>query len=919
MAELFRFVVLRPAAPTNSKTVAQVKISPDLARDISQAKSTVERVATLAKRTVITNLNDYKYGDAMYALSKTGISEKKLRELTGQTAQSLIESDAFKQDVLQLDDTLVTLKYRSSAPGVDVDVLRGARIGYDLVKQAANGTKPDVRSFVFADGIASNVLPKEIPEIPQPEPSDIDAKIASVVASRQALRDAMRTGFSRPVVSNIIKFSEDGAEIQQKYLGGRIESPWRLGEDALHTLPENITNSIKLFAGDPSTTSAIALSTRLNSAYASLAREKTKLEFVEPNAVHQIGSNWYSRKINPSQLRPPWKIGQISFSGNIKPVGVGDLLIVREHIKRYEGGELGHIENVLSTEKLDRNTRRLERSEQTTTVDTETNKDEERDTQSTDRFSLKRETDNTVKTDAQIKAGLSVDAKYGPFVEVKADLQGSYQNQTENVTKQSTEFSKDVVSRSVSKLATKVRQLQTTVTTTEWEEKYSHGFDNSHSGSKNVSGIYQFVDKVSEAQIYNYGKRLLFDIMVPEPAAFYIWAQQRTATETTHLTEPTKLYIKPSDLNIGNYQIYAQAYGATGIDPPPPEHVTVSQAWDFSIADPYYYTKSGTITINDGYSAIHAAAVGAYYHLDKYQIIVLVGSQSIDLATCYGEVSMSSEEGTVGVCIQCGNVNSAAISLEVLCERTERAFEVWQEKAYGTIFQAYQQKLSDYERGLADLQTAQAVAITGSNPETNASVMTAELRKACIEQLTVQHFDLFGAVGTDSAGRPETDIGRLEQQGPFVRFFEEAFEWERIVYFFYPYFWASKSTWQQRALLDDSNDPAFADFLRAGAARVVFPVRPGFEAAVVHYLDTGLIWNGGDPPDISSNLYLPIIQEVAEAQQRPGKEVPVGKPWDVHVPTQLVSLRADDMLPRWKKVGDEWQPEPLTKVRKTAK
>jgi hypothetical protein len=206
------------------------------------------------------------------------------------------------------------------------------------------------------------------------------------------------------------------------------------------------------------------------------------------------------------------------------------------------------------------------------------------------------------------------------------------------------------------------------------------------------------------------------------------------------------------------------------------------------------------------------------------------------------------------------------------------------------------------------MQTAQAVAVGGRNPEANTAVIIAELRKACIEQLTTQHYDQFGAIGVDVKNRPEIDFGRLATQGPFIRFFEQAFEWERVVYFFYPYFWASKDTWVVRSLLDDSDDPNFADFLRAGAARVVFPVRPGFEDAVIHYLETGLIWDGGDPPDISSSLYLPIVQEVAEAEQQPGTEVAVGDPWDVRVPTQLIKLRKDDSLPSWQKVGGNWVP-----------
>src|SRR5262249_13134632 len=153
-------------------------------------------------------------------------------------------------------------------------------------------------------------------------------------------------------------------------------------------------------------------------------------------------------------------------------------------------------------------------------------------------------------------------------------------------------------------------------------------------------------------------------------------------------------------------------------------------------------------------------------------------------------------------------------------------------------------------------------------------------------------------------GYAEPNLAATAAQMPYVRFFEQAFEWEHIMYFFYPYFWGWKPAWKKHMMLDDV-DPSFGDFLRAGAARVVFPVRPGFEAAVVHYLETGEIWNGGPPPDISSPLYVSIIKEIQEATGAPGDEVPVGDPWPVTLPTTLVQLRPNNDLPAWKKVGED--------------
>ena len=60
------------------------------------------------------------------------------------------------------------------------------------------------------------------------------------------------------------------------------------------------------------------------------------------------------------------------------------------------------------------------------------------------------------------------------------------------------------------------------------------------------------------------------------------------------------------------------------------------------------------------------------------------------------------------------------------------------------------------------------------------------------------------------------------------------------------------------------NDPLYAQFLRAGAARVQVPVRPGFEANVMTYLSTGEIW-AADGTVVSSgddSLDLSIIDRV---------------------------------------------------------
>ena len=166
--------------------------------------------------------------------------------------------------------------------------------------------------------------------------------------------------------------------------------------------------------------------------------------------------------------------------------------------------------------------------------------------------------------------------------------------------------------------------------------------------------------------------------------------------------------------------------------------------------------------------------------------------------------------------------------------------------------------------------------------------------------LTAQHFDLFSSI-LDSPGTfPRIDFDEANAEGRYIRFFEQAFEWENMTYVFYPYFWGRKSKWLERILWRDI-DPVHAEFLKSGAARVVAPVRPGFDSAVLHFLDTGEIWDGGDLPDIGNPLYVDILEEIKERLKAPGDEIPVFEPWDVRLPTTLVRLRPDSSLPQWEK------------------
>src|SRR4030095_5203330 len=178
----------------------------------------------------------------------------------------------------------------------------------------------------------------------------------------------------------------------------------------------------------------------------------------------------------------------------------------------------------------------------------------------------------------------------------------------------------------------------------------------------------------------------------------------------------------------------------------------------------------------------------------------------------------------------------------------------------------------------------------------NPSIERTELKKAFIHLLMSEHFSQVDVPTPDPFALPN-DLQQTKSWGAVVAFFERALEWENMLYYFYPYYWARPQKWAELILIQDLN-PQFEAFLKAGAARVVIPIRPGFEAALAHYQETGEVWFGKDIPEAFLEYNVSILQEVSERNARPGEEKCLQE-WEVKVPTTLVVLRDDGRLPEF--------------------
>jgi hypothetical protein len=595
--------------------------------------------------------------------------------------------------------------------------------------------------------------------------------------------------------------------------------------------------------------------------------------------------------------------------GDVTPAGIADLLVVKQQLIGYEAADVAHIENVLRGESKEREHTRRRETEEITFVETELTTTEERELESTSRFELSRETSTTINEDASLKAGLTVSGKYGPTVEFSASAEGSVSRSKEEATKTAASFSQDVTERSATKVTERILERSSLRVTNEVIEKNAHRLDNT-GGAGHVSGVYQWVNKVYQAQMLNYGLRTIFDFMVPEPAAMLIHVMQSAHASETALTKPPAFTLQPDQVTEANYAYWVRIYGATDVVPPPEIYLTIGH--DFSAGggdDKTNYNHSGQLTIPDGYQAIQGT-VGVVSNIwDSSGTTDLVFGRRVKRlsgADWVWTTSLDDERGAVPFGINTFRLSDVAAAVEVKCQRTARAVKAWAADTHAKLTNAYRARLAEYEERLAALEVQAGVAIEGQNPALNVELMRDELKKHCLSIFTNQHFVLFDAVDTGFYGLPQVDVNEAAGEGAYVRFFEQAFEWEHLTWVTYPYFWGRKSKWAERIHYEDP-DPLFNQFLKAGYCRVSVPARPGFEGAIDHFMTFGELWNGGPLPPVSNPLYLPIADELAERLDRPGDEIPQGEPWLVRLPTTLVKLRADDALPEWEQNAEgEW-------------
>jgi hypothetical protein len=588
----------------------------------------------------------------------------------------------------------------------------------------------------------------------------------------------------------------------------------------------------------------------------------------------------------------------------VRPLGIGDFRRVEQRICCNVPGEVAHIENVMEGETKERTTEHRTSVETFVSTISEEERTTERDSQTTDRFEMEKEVNRAMEFDLSVDIGVNVAAQYGP-VKITADTKFATSLSTKESDKQATRYAKEVTDKTLERVVTKVREERSTRTIEEFRETNLHRLtaDDHH-----VVGLYRWVEKKYEAKVVNYGKRLMFEFLVPEPAAFHLYAMTENAGDATAgLVKPidprtadtvTAFGRQPikshADITEANYAFWAATYDAV-VEPPPALRVTTSKSYSRADMDQnVQFADSKTdLAMPAGFEADRFNAFFGL-HSETHDggpnwVTIAVGRQSRFATTGSGFSGfLNGEDDLVPVTVM-GRTRMYGLNVEVECTRTPRSLVQWQQKTYRAILDGYAAKLGAYTTALAEAKSQAGVQIRGSNPLFNRQTESEELEKGCLRLLTSCTHLPSDAVQPGEYGYPEFDCCQALRDGSVVQFFEQLFEWRLLTYAFYPYFWGRKKNWVEIYHVDDV-DPLFMSFLKAGFARVVVPVRPGYEGAALRYLADGSIWDGGSAPGIDDPMYVAIENDLKE----PVSAVdPTIEPWEITVPTSLTVLQCE--------------------------
>jgi|GEM_PF-3697815 len=603
-------------------------------------------------------------------------------------------------------------------------------------------------------------------------------------------------------------------------------------------------------------------------------------------------------------LPPPGTESDSPSKGSLSPLGIGELMILRQRTNGYTLGEIAMIENVMAGEKKTRirKDKRIEKSIE------DVHEDEYRE--QWDHSNLQ----NNYNIAQEIAALASQDKKsfqFSPaasssslastpppsglvknFTTDAETLSGGWTlafNPSQNSQDQAFQFVRNLTAKASSRLLSKSRKRHAHILKKEQHKIDQHIFDN-RNGATALIGLYRWVNKINLAKLISLGQRLLVQFEIPNPVSDI----QGLDGFQLEPGPPELVILKNADFSALTGEIYLQYAHLLGIEdlilpPAPTQNVN-------GIVHSINGDSQIILEIPSDYSP---QTLSLAYLYDGSLFSALVGDQILSptqselapptppppitlpkVPSLYPESIGSGNLSTSKITHLTGSVpvsiltdgNHFSVNLVLECQLTPLAMKAWQIKAWNQLVEAVESQKSARENakpnGIDDqLNQEKWELIRSTLQEKALQILRSNLAKS--------DSSLLPPLGDDSL--------------------ENAFLWKEMSIQYLPTA-SGTANWRDLSLSEKLDDP-FDEFLKASVARVVVAVRHKSELNALYTLwSGGKIWDGlpFDVPVLED--YLFYADQLHFDSDNPWHPRTI-KEFSITSPTDMMMLQEDSALP----------------------
>lgn len=509
-------------------------------------------------------------------------------------------------------------------------------------------------------------------------------------------------------------------------------------------------------------------------------------------------------------------------------------------------------------------------------------------------------TENESKHASAFNFSAQVTGGYGP---VSMTVATGLNNNSENrqVVKDSTQRAREVTEKASARTRQEHKISFKLETKRGVEDSSFRTITNPHDDRAIRIDYYRMMRKW-RTDLFRYGLRLTFDIVIPNPGA-RLWAFHRRVRKLDEqIRKPFVFPLKLNSLTEDNWKSEADKYEGV-IEPPPPKSIPISISR--SLQDPKGGMEIFEFVAPDGYimNSREVRIDGMWLGADNPSLMFPPDTKlEVEPYTVTSEEKGGTFKGTstgsgsgkhASWFLYYSKVNRITINVVMGAVREELTLEAWRTKSWTTLRDTAFAKWQDEIARLQAERDRLWMELSGKDTLTLRRLEREELIRQTLYWVIGEQFDptpsevgriLKKLVDMEQNQLPDelpnADLARQLTKdewataagfGDIVKYLHHAIEWENLLYFLYPYFWGSDDIAREKMLFEHP-DVNHRDFLRAGYTRIVIPVRPGFEESFTKLINTGIFSSQDKTP------YITIAEEVANFARTNYASIPPANP-----------------------------------------